>query len=136
MKLFKLPLYFWCNVFGEIREMPQWVNTSLFLALWAFFGKNRDIFMATFCDMALGRLTDHRYFLGIVHNWIDRFHEKEGGQFLHTNGIYCVLLAINSSKQRKDNQCLAPYQWCLLSVYYNIVTCSQRKLKNSFFSSA
>ena len=39
---FKLPLYFWCNVFGEIREMPQWVNAPLFVALWAFFGKNRD----------------------------------------------------------------------------------------------
>ena len=37
MKLFKLPLYFWCNMFGEIRKMPQWVNASLFLALWAFF---------------------------------------------------------------------------------------------------
>ena len=49
-------------------EMPQWVNASLFLALRAFFGKNRDIFMAAICDMALGRLTDRRYFLGIVHN--------------------------------------------------------------------
>ena len=61
------------------------------------------------------------------------FHEKEGGQFLHTNGIYCVLLAINSSKDRKDNQRFARYQWCLLSVYRDIVTCSQRKLKNCLF---
>ena len=30
----------------------------------------------------------------------NKFHEK-GGQFLHTNGVYCVLLAINSSNQRK-----------------------------------
>ena len=56
MKHFKLPLYFWCNVFGEIREMPQWVNASLFIVQWAFFGKNRDIFMDAICDMALGRL--------------------------------------------------------------------------------
>ena len=41
--------------------------------------------------------------------------------------IYCVLLAINSFK---DNQCLARYRWCLLSVYHDIVTCSQQKLKN------
>ena len=68
------------------------------------FGKNRDIFMA------LGRLADRRFFLGIVHDGIkNRYHEKEGGQFLHTNGIYCVSLAINSSKQWKDNQCLARY---------------------------
>ena len=82
----------------------------------SIFGKNRDIFMATICDMALGKI-----FLWNP-SWLNknRFHEKEGGQFLHTNGIYCVLLAINSSKQRKDNQCLARYRWCLLSVYHNI----------------
>ncbi len=39
---------------------------------------------------------------------------------------------LNSSKQRKDNQCLARYRWCLLSVYHDIVTCSQRKLKCLF----
>ena len=27
-----------------------------------------DIFMAAICDMALGRLADGRYFLGIVHD--------------------------------------------------------------------
>ena len=48
MKLFKLLLYFWCNVFGETREMPQCVNASLFLVLWVFFGKNHDIFMLSF----------------------------------------------------------------------------------------
>ena len=90
--------------------------------------------MAAICDMALGRLADRRYFLGIVHDLIkNRFHEKEGGQFLHTNGIYCVLLVINSSKQRKDDQCLTRYRWCLLSVYHDIVTCSQRKLKKCLF---
>ena len=36
---------------------------SLFLV-----GKNRDIFMAAICDMAVGRLADRRYFLGIVHD--------------------------------------------------------------------
>ena len=73
--------------------------------------------MAIICDMALGRLADQRYFFGIVHDLKKpRFHDKEGGQFLHTNGIYFELLAINSSKQRKDNQCLAHYRWCLLSI--------------------
>ena len=66
MKHFKLPLYFLCNVFGKIREMSQCVNASLFLALWVFLGKNRDIFMAIICDMAKGRLADHRYFLEII----------------------------------------------------------------------
>ena len=55
---------------------------------------------------------------------------KKGGYFLHTNGIYRVLLATNNFKQRKDNQRLACYRWCLLSVYRDIVTCSQQKLKN------
>ena len=52
MKLFKLPPYFWCNVFVEMREIPQCVNASLFLVLWVFSAKNRDIFMAVICDMA------------------------------------------------------------------------------------
>ena len=33
----------------------------------SLFGKNH-IFMADICDMALGRLADRRYFLGIVHD--------------------------------------------------------------------
>ena len=42
-----------------------------------------------------------------------------------------MLLPTNSSKQR--NQCLIHYQWCLLSVYHDTVTCSQKKLKNFLF---
>jgi len=65
--------------------------------------------------------------------------KKEASSYNDANGIYCVLLnfATNSSKQRKDYQCLARYRWCLLSVYHDIVTCSQQKLKNfsSFFIS-
>ena len=33
-----------------------------------FWGKNRNIFMAAICDLALGRVADRRYFLGIVHD--------------------------------------------------------------------
>ena len=40
---------FLSDVFGEIREMPQY-------------------FMAAICDMAKGRLADRRHFLGIVHD--------------------------------------------------------------------
>ena len=64
--------------------------------------------MAAICDMALGRLADRRSIFPWSWNR-SSVHEKEGGQFLHTNGRYCVLSAINSSKQRKDNQCLARY---------------------------
>ena len=93
MKLFILPLYFWCNVLEKIREMPQWVNASLFLALWAFFGKNRAIFMAAICDMALGRLADHRYFLGIVHDWIKTgfMRKKEACSYIQMVFIVCCL---------------------------------------------
>ena len=128
MKLLKLPLYFWCNVFGEIREMPQWVNASLFLALWAFFGKKSQHFHGCHLWHGFGKVSWSQIF-----PWNrsrlnkNRFYEKEGGQFLHTNDIFDVLLATNSSKQRKENQCLARYRWCLLSVYHDIVTCPQRK---------
>ena len=130
MKLFKLPLYFWSNVFREIREIPQWVNASLFLELWAFFCKNHDIFMAAICDMALGRLADWRYFLAIVHDWIKtRFIRKEASSYIQIVIIVWCLLQ-TSFKHRKDNQYLACYQGCLLSVYHDIVTFSQQKLKN------
>ena len=100
MKLFKLLLYFWCNVFGEIREMPQWVNVSLFLALWAFFGKNRDIFMASICDMAFGRLADRRYILGIIHDWIKTgfMRKKAASSYIQMVFIVCCLLLIAPNK--------------------------------------
>ena len=55
-------------MFGKVTEIPQCVNASLFLVLRVFFGKNRDIFMAVICDMAKGRLANHRYFLEIVYD--------------------------------------------------------------------
>ena len=70
MKLFKVLLYFCCNVFGEVREMPQCVNASLLLVLQILFGRNLDIFMAVICGMAKGRLADHKYFFESVHDWI------------------------------------------------------------------
>ena len=93
--------------------------------------------MAAICDMAKGRLADRRYFLGIVQDGIKTgfMRKKEAISYI-LMVFYCVLLATNSSKQRKDNQCLARYRWYLLSVYHDIVTCSQLKLKNfssSFF---
>ena len=130
MKLFKLPLCFWCNVFGEIREMPQWVNASLFLVLWVFFGKNRDVFMAPICDMAMGRLVDRKYFLGIIHNWIKNgfMWKKEASSYIQMVFIVCCLLLTAQNKGKI--MCLACYRWGLLSVYHDTVTCSQQKLKN------
>ena len=40
-----------------------------------------------------------------------------------------MLLPTNSSKEKKDDQCLACYLWCLPSAY-DIVTCSQQKIKD------
>ena len=99
--------------------MPHCVNASLFLVLWVFFGKNRDIFMAIICDMAMGRLAGCRYFREIIYDWIKTISWEIRWLVLHKNDIYCVLLPTNSSKQRKDNQCLARYRWCLLSVYHD-----------------
>ena len=100
MKLFKLLLYFWCNVFGEIREMPQWANASLFLVLWVFFGKNHDIFMAAICDMVTGRLADRRYFLGIIHDWIKTgfMRKKEASSYIQMAFIVCCLLLTTPNK--------------------------------------
>ena len=85
--------------------------------------------MAAISDMALGRLADLRYFLGIVHDSIKTGFMRK---FLHTNGIYCVLLAINSSKQRKDNQCQLPMvsSECV-SRYCDLFTTETKEL--SFF---
>ena len=48
-------------------------SSSFFFFFFFFFlggggGKNRDIFMAAICDMAMGRLADRRYFLESVHD--------------------------------------------------------------------
>ena len=122
----------WLRGFRDIRELPQWVNVWLLLALWAFFGNNRHICMVAICDT--GKVSWSQIFPW-NRSWLNKnmFRENERGQFLHTNNIYCVLLAINSSKQRNDNQCLARCRWCLLSVYHDIVTCPQRKLKTNYY---
>ena len=66
--------------------------------------------MAAICDMALGRLADRRYFLGIVHDGIKTGFMRKMEASSYIQMVFTVLLAINSSKQRKDNQCLARYQ--------------------------
>jgi len=86
MKLFKLPLYFWCNVFREIREMPQCVNASLFLVLWVFFGKNH-IFMAFICDMAKGSLADRRYFLETQFDGKDDHHKQRNVEWKYWTAV-------------------------------------------------
>ena len=100
MKLFKLQLYFWCNVFGEIREVSQCVSASLFLVLWAFFGKNSDFSMAAIRDMALGRLAVRRYLLGIVHDWIKTgfMRKKEASSYIQIVFIVCCLLLTAPNK--------------------------------------
>ena len=68
--------------------------------------------MAAICDMAMGRLVDCRYFLGIIHDGIKTgfTRKKEASSYMQM--VFIV---------------------CFLSVYHNIVTCSQRKLKNFLF---
>ena len=44
------------------------ISCPVSLFFWWGGGQNRDIFMAAICDMALGRLADRIYFLGIVHD--------------------------------------------------------------------
>ena len=130
MKLFKLPLYFWRNVFGEIREMPEWVNLSLFLALWAFFGKNRDIFMAAICDMAFRSLADHRYFLGIVHGWIKTgfIRKKEASSYIQMVFIVCCLLLTAPNKGKIVSRTLPMVSSECVSRYCDLFTTELKKL--------
>ena len=102
MKHFKLPLYFWCNVFVEIREMPQCVNASLFLVLWVFFGKNCDIFMAIICDMAKEWLADCRYFFEIIHDSIktDCMRKKVAVSYIQVIFIVCCFLLTGPNKEK------------------------------------
>ena len=102
MKSFKLPLYFWCNEFGEIREMPQWVNASLVLVLWVFFGKIRDIFMAVICDMAKERLADCKYFFEIIHDWIktDFMRNKVASSYIEIVFITCCFQLTAPNKEK------------------------------------
>ena len=133
MKLFKLPLYFWCNVFGEIREMPQWVNASLFLVLWAFFGKNCDIFIAAICNMALGRLADRRYFLGIIHNWIKTgFMRKEASSYIQMVFIVCCLqlTAPNKGKMISVSHITDGVFWVCITILWLV---HYRNLKKCLF---
>ena len=56
-----------------------------------FWGKNCDIFMTAICDMAKGRLADHRYFLGIIHDWIKTgfMRKKEASSYMQMVFIVC-----------------------------------------------
>ena len=78
-------------MFGEIREMPQRVN----------FGKNLHIVMAAICDMAMGRLADRRYFLGIVHDGIKTgfMRKKEASSYIQMVFIVCCFL-LTAPKER------------------------------------
>ena len=62
--------------------------------------KNRDIFMAAICDMALGRLADRRYFLGIVHDGIKTgfMRKKEASSYIHMVSVVCCLLLTTPNK--------------------------------------
>ena len=86
--------------------------------------------MAVICDMAKGRLANHRYFLESVHDYIktDFMTNKVASSYIKIIFIMCYLLLT-----AKDDQCPVHYQWCLLSVYRNIMTSSQQKLKNFLF---
>ena len=56
-----------------------------------FFGKNRDLHGRHFCDMALGRSADRRYFLGIVHDRIKTgfMRKKEASSYIQMY-LFCV----------------------------------------------
>ena len=58
--------------------------------------------MAAICDMALGRLADRRYFLGIVHDWIKTgyMRKKVASSYIQVVFIVCCLLFELQTKER------------------------------------
>ena len=56
--------------------------------------------MATIYDMALGRLADRRYFLGIVHDGIKTgfMSKKEASSYIQVVFIVCCLLLTAPNK--------------------------------------
>ena len=81
------------------------VNALLFLVLWVFFGKNRDIFMAVICNMAKGGLADCRYFVEIVNDWIntDFMRNKVASSYIQMIFIVCCFLLTAPSKGKIIN---------------------------------
>ena len=102
MYFFKLTLYFWCNVFGKVTEIPQCVNASLFLVLRVFFGKYCDFFIAIICDMSKERLADRRYFFEIVYDWIktDFMRKKVASSYVQMIFIVCCFLLTGPNKEK------------------------------------
>ena len=64
-----------------------------FLCYEPFVCKNRDIFMAAICDMAMGRLADCRYLLGIVHDGIKTGFRRKKGRPILTYKWYLLCVA-------------------------------------------
>ena len=57
--------------------------------------------------------------------------KKEASSYIQMVFTVCCLLLTAPNKGKIIS--VARYRWCLLSVYHNIVTCSQQKLKNFLF---
>ena len=59
--------------------------------------------MAAICDMALGRLADRRYFLGIVHDGIKTgfMRKKEASSYIQMVFIVCCFLLTAPKKRKK-----------------------------------
>ena len=56
--------------------------------------------MVTICDLALGRLADRRYFLGIVHDGIKTgFMRKKASSYIQIVFIVCCLLLTAPNKE-------------------------------------
>ena len=66
----------------------------------SLLGKNRDIFRGAICDMAVGRLADRRYYLGIVHDGIKTgiMRKKEASSYIQMVFILCCLLLTAPNK--------------------------------------
>ena len=86
-----------------------------FLCCESFFGiRNCDIFMAAICDMAMGRLADRRYFLGIVYDEIKTgfMRKKEASSYIQVVFIVCCLLLRAPNKGKiliVSSECVSRY---------------------------
>jgi len=101
IKPFNVPLYFWWNVFGKTREMPECVNASLFLELWVVFVEIATFSWPSFVTWPKeGKLS--RCFIESAHEWMKTYFmtNKAASSYISILFIVCCFLVTAPNKQK------------------------------------
>ena len=87
--------------------------------------------MAAICDMALGKLADRRYFLGIIHDWIKTgfMRKKEASSYIQM----VFIIGSNKGKIISVSHITDSVFWVFITILWLV---HNRNLRTFFFSSA